>query len=303
MEQRSRAPERRESLRQNKRNAFAGQRENSGARALDVLIPTFRRPAALGITLSTLASQEFRDFRVVISDQSDTPEAEGSGEVAAIVRFLRFKGIPVELHHHLPRRGMAEQRQFLLERARAPYCLFLDDDLLLEPDVVGRMYRAMREEDCGFVGCGLIGLSFLEDVRPREQAVEFWDGPVRPEKIAPGSKEWERYKLHNAANLYHLQRRLKVAPASPRKYRVAWVGGCVLYDTAKLRAAGGFAFWEALPPAHCGEDVLAQLRVMSRYGGCGILPSGVYHQELPTTLPDRSVAAPRVLMREAPGAG
>ena len=64
---------------------------------------------------------------------------------------------------------------------------------------------------------------------------------------------------------------------------------------AKLRAAGGFDFWPQLPADHCGEDVLAQLRVMQRYGGCGIIPSGAYHLELPTTLRERRVDAPYVL--------
>jgi hypothetical protein len=50
-----------------------------------------------------------------------------------------------------------------------------------------------------------------------------------------------------------------------------------------------------LPPDHCGEDVLVQLRVMERFGGCGLIPSGAYHMELPTTLPDREVDAPMVL--------
>jgi hypothetical protein len=73
------------------------------------------------------------------------------------------------------------------------------------------------------------------------------------------------------------------------------VGGCVLYDTSALRDCGGFGFWHELPREHCGEDVLAQLRVMARYGGCGLIPSGAYHLELPTTIPDRRTDAPRVL--------
>jgi hypothetical protein len=32
---------------------------------------------------------------------------------------------------------------------------------------------------------------------------------------------------------------------------------------------------------------------MARYGGCGLFPSGVYHQELPTTITHREVDAPR----------
>ncbi len=42
--------------------------------------------------------------------------------------------------------------------------------------------------------------------------------------------------------------------------------------------------------------MLVQIRLMERFGGCGLIPSGVYHQELLTTLPDRSVNAPEVLL-------
>ncbi len=68
-----------------------------------------------------------------------------------------------------------------------------------------------------------------------------------------------------------------------------------LYDTGRLRAAGGDSFWSQLLPEHSGEDVLMQLRVMAQYGGCAIIQSGVFHQELATTVTDRRVNAPRVL--------
>jgi hypothetical protein len=140
-------------------------------------------------------------------------------------------------------------------------------------------------------------LSYLGEPRPHEQAIEFWEGPVEPEEVVPGSSQWERHKLHNAANILHVQQNLGIEPHRQKKYRVAWVGGCVLYDARKLREAGGFTFWSSLPPNHCGEDVLAQLNVMKRFGGCGLIPSGVYHQELETTLPDRSVNATQLIKR------
>jgi hypothetical protein len=268
--------------------------------AIDVLVPTCRRPAALAVTLTGLIGQAFRDFRVVVSDQTEDADPFQHGEVLSAVRVLRLRGHAVELHRHLPRRGMAEQRQFLLDQARAPHALFLDDDLILEPDVVGRLHEVLMRESCGFVGCAPIGPSYVDDVRLVQQHIEWWDGPVRPETVGPGTAQWERHHLHSAANLYHVQRRLGLTSAAQRIYKVAWVGACVLYDSAKLRACGGFGFWEHLPAEHCGEDVLAQLRVMDRYGGCGLIPSGVYHQELPTTLPDRRVNAPNVLPLEAP---
>jgi len=262
---------------------------------VDVLIPTYNRPAALAVTLTSLISQTFRDFRVVVSDQTEAYNAADVGEVKAAVRVLRAHGQCVEIHKHLPRRGMAQQRQYLLEQATAPYALFSDDDLIYESDAIERMLTAIHEEDCGFVGCAVGGLSFIDDARPHQQHIEFWDGPVQPEDIGPGTPAWDRHKLHNAANMLHVAQQLGLTPETQRKYKVAWVGGCVMYDTAKLRDCGGFGFWQELPTEHCGEDVLAQLRVMRRYGGCGLLPTRVYHQELPTTVPNRQVDAPKVL--------
>lgn len=261
---------------------------------LDVLVPTYNRPAALALTLNSLGDQTRAPFRVVISDQSDE-DVSRPAEVRAVLRLLRARGNEVALHRHLPRRGMAEQRQFLLDHARARHALFLDDDVLLDPDLLQRMLDAIRQQRCGFVGSALIGLSFVDDERPEEQAIEFWEGPVLPENLTPRGAEWARHRLHNAANLYHVQRRLGLTPERQRLYKVAWVGGCVLYDVEALRASGGFDFWRALPRDHSGEDVVAQLRVMARYGGCAVIPSGAYHQELPTTIPHREVDAPHAL--------
>lgn len=266
---------------------------------LDILIPTCGRPAALAVTLAGLSAQTLREpggapFRVIISDQGDLP-ASASGEVRAVLGVLRAHGHPISLHRHLPRRGLAEQRQFLLDHCRAALALFLDDDLLLEPWVVAQLTATLARERCGFVGSAVIGLNYADDIRPAQQHVEFWPGPVEPERVERDSEAWQRHQLHNAANLWHVQNALGLTPADTRTYKVAWVGGCVLYDAAKLRDVGGFGFWKLLPPEHSGEDVLMQLRVMARHGGCGVMPSGVYHLELPTTVPNREVDAPRVL--------
>jgi glycosyltransferase involved in cell wall biosynthesis len=273
--------------------------DERGPAAVDVLIPTFGRAAALAVTMTSLLGQTFRDFRVVVSDQDEAADAADSREVAAIVRVLRARGQAVAIRKHLPRRGMAEQRQFLLDSVQAPYALFLDDDVILEPNLLARLVDTIGFYRCGFVGSAVIGLSFIDDVRPRDHAIEFIDGDVTPETLRPDTPQWQRHRLHSAANLHHVAKRLGITAANQRIYRVAWVGGCVLYDSAKLRASGGFAFWHELPAEHCGEDVLAQLSVMARFGGCGLIPSGAYHQELPTTLPHRDVDAPKVLSLEA----
>jgi hypothetical protein len=119
-------------------------------------------------------------------------------------------------------------------------------------------------------------------VRPHQQRIDYWDGPVRPESVNPGSDEWDRWPLHCAANQWHVGRAL--GPGELRLYKVAWVASCVLYDRRKLREVGGFDFWERLPRFHSGEDVLAQNLLMRRWGACGILPSGTYHAQVPSTV-------------------
>src|SRR5947209_8153850 len=171
---------------------------------VDILIPTFNRPTALAVTLATLIGQIFRDFRVVISDQTEDYNPADTGEVQTVIRTLRLHGHNVEIYKNLPRRGLAQQRQFLLDKASAPYVLFSDDDVIFEPDAVAQMLGAIRRAGCGYVGSALIGLSYLNDVRPHQQDIEFWDGPVEPESIGPDTPQWERYTLHNAANLHHV---------------------------------------------------------------------------------------------------
>lgn len=264
---------------------------------VDVLVPTCNRPAELGVTLAGLAGQAEPAFAVVISDQSAGQPAWEHPAAAAMVRVLKAQGRPVTLLRHLPRRGLAEHRQFLLDQSTAAQCLFLDDDVWLEPGALERLSGALDRLQCGFVGMAPQGLSYLADRRPEQTAVfEAWHGPVVPERVRPGEPGFERWPLHSAANLSHLSADLSLQPGEWVPYRVAWLGGCVLYRREALNDAGGFRFWTSLPADHAGEDVVAQWQVMERYGGAGMLPSGAVHLESPTTVTDRRVEAYDVVL-------
>lgn len=216
-----------------------------------------------------------------------------------MVRVLRAQGTEVELLQHLPRQGMAEHRQFLLDQARTDKVLFLDDDVWLEPGALGRMSEALDELGCGFVGMAPQGLSYLADRRPEQTEVfEPWEGPVAPERIRPTAPAFQRWPLHSAANLSHVSADLR--PGQWLPYKIAWLGGCTMFRRQALEETGGFHFWEQLPPEHCGEDVVAQWRVMESFGGAGILPAGAVHLESPTTVSDRRVEAFEVILSDSP---
>ncbi|HET6826593.1 MAG TPA: glycosyltransferase family 2 protein [Amnibacterium sp.] len=263
---------------------------------IDVLIGTVGRTAELAVTLAGLAAQDDPPFRVLVSDQSDGHPAATDPAVQAMFRVLEVQGREPRLVRHRPRRGVAEHRDFLLGQARADAVLFLDDDVWLEPGALQRLHEALTTLGCGFVGMAPQGLSYLDDRRPHEhRPFEPWDGPVQPERIRRGEPGYERWTLHNAANLVHVAADRAAPERGWAPYRVAWIGACVLYRRAALVECGGFGFWRELPPAHAGEDVVAQWRVMERYGAAGLLPSGAVHLEAPTTIPNREVDAPDVV--------
>lgn len=248
---------------------------------VDILLPTCNRMESLIFTLSGIASQTLTDVQVILADQSETPVTE-SRVVQSLLRILESRGGTWSYHHRLPAQGIAEQRNFLLQQATAAQVLYLDDDVWMEPWVVEQLWKTLQREGCAFVGAFPNGLSFREDIRPSQQRVEFWEGPVTPEVVKPNSPAWERYHLHRAANLYHVSQTLP--PGEFRCYKVAWVACCILYDRAKLVKIGGFSFWSQLPRYHSGEEVLVQNRLMRRWGGCAIMPSGTYHAEVPSTV-------------------
>ena len=178
------------------------------SKEIQVLIPTFNRTEALTVTLTSLYYQNEKSFDIVISDQSSTNDVEAAPILQTVCRMLEMKGHRVSILKNLPVRGMAQQRQFLLEQSRSPYSLFLDDDLILEPYVLKNLKQSLQKFQCGFVGAAVIGLSYRDDCRPHQQQIEFWENEeVQPETIIPKGTQWQRYTLHNAANILHIQQK------------------------------------------------------------------------------------------------
>ncbi len=247
----------------------------------DILLPTCNRLASLVMTLGGVATQTTRDMRVIVADQSNHLVVDDP-VVQTLGRVIEERGGAVEWHHRPRLHGIAEQRDFLLRQATADTVLYLDDDVLMESWVLERLLTILDGEGGAFVGAFPAGLSHRDDRRPDQQQIDYWQGPVLPEVVEPESAAWQRWQLHRAANLYHIAQSLP--PGTWRRYKVAWVASCILYDRCKLEAAGGFSFWPRLPRYHSGEEVLVQNLLLRRWGGCGMIPSGTYYSQVPTTV-------------------
>lgn len=145
------------------------------AKDIHVLIPTFKRLKALTATLTSLCYQSEESFEIIISDQSSDDNIYNDKTIQTIINLLELHGHSVSILKNFPSKGMAQQRQFLLDQSDSRYSLFLDDDIILEPYVLENMKHVLQKYHCGFIGSALIGLSYKNDVRENQQQIEFWE--------------------------------------------------------------------------------------------------------------------------------
>lgn len=108
---------------------------------ISVIIPTKNRVDDLRHTLESLMAQNRRPDEIVIVDQSTVPA-------------LDLKGIPIPVVyiHDLRISGLTHARNVAMERARGDIWLFLDDDVVLDPDFVKELLSAYSPGIAGVSG-------------------------------------------------------------------------------------------------------------------------------------------------------
>ena len=144
----------------------SAEEQSSREGVIDVLVPTRNRPTELATTLAGLAAQG-HPFDVLVSDQSDGQASFDTPPATALLRVLAGHGRRIRTTRHLPRRGLAEHRAAMLAASSAPFALFCDDDVWLEPGVVGRLQPDERWLACKIAwvgGCVLYERAVLDAV-------------------------------------------------------------------------------------------------------------------------------------------
>ncbi|MBW8881439.1 MAG: glycosyltransferase family 2 protein [Asticcacaulis sp.] len=97
----------------------------SRLKTVTAVIPTFRRPAGLGLAMASIAAQTGLDgvaLDLIVCDNS--PEASARAQVEAFALTAPF---PV-LYVHEPRTGVANARNAAVTKTDATFIAFLDDD-------------------------------------------------------------------------------------------------------------------------------------------------------------------------------
>lgn len=146
--------------------------------AVTVTIPTKNRASDLGIAVRSLLRQTVLPTQLVIVDQS----SEDSSFLRVKAEFADAPGIRLDYIRDTSLNGAAAARNRAMESATGDVWLFLDDDVVLEPEFIERLLEAYRNyPQAG----GMSGI--ITNYRPSPLPQRVWTavfslGPFRDER-------------------------------------------------------------------------------------------------------------------------
>lgn len=142
--------------------------ESSESLTVSVIIPTKNRAVDLARTIETLLQQTVQPLELIIVDQSPSPT------------FTRKVTIPIVCIHDPKLSGLTAARNASMKIARGDIWLFLDDDVLLEPDFIEEILKAYDTNVTGV--SGIITNYSVPPLKQRLWEAVFQRGPFRDER-------------------------------------------------------------------------------------------------------------------------
>ncbi|MDO8581568.1 MAG: glycosyltransferase family A protein [bacterium] len=116
---------------------------------ISIIIPTYNHRVALEKCLANIAVQTFRDFEVIVVDDGST---DGTNEWLQAMKNHELgirnygKDLPDSLFiiHNSSNKGAPAARNAGLQKAKGEYILFCDADVVMQPNMLQKMYDALQ---------------------------------------------------------------------------------------------------------------------------------------------------------------
>ncbi|HEV7498488.1 MAG TPA: glycosyltransferase family A protein [Vicinamibacteria bacterium] len=159
----------------------------AGAAAVDVILPTYRRPHTIGAAIRSVLRQTHQDLTLHVVGDGCSEETE------AVVRAcddprLRFQRFPKAAGFGYVHRNV------VLKASAAPYVAYMTDDDLWFPDHLERALAVLREGQTGLVAFRSIQVRFPDVLDPYFFAFDW--------RLGPPSR-WLRHWFMGSVNCVH----------------------------------------------------------------------------------------------------
>lgn len=152
--------------------------ERSNEPSVCVIIPTKNRASDLAIAVRSLLGQTLLPEQVVIVDQS----SDDSGFEQVKTGFATAPGVRLDYIRDTSLNGAAAARNRAMESATGEIWLFLDDDVVLEPEFIERLLEVYRNSRQTGGVSGIITNYRPGPLSQRLWAALFLRGPFRDER-------------------------------------------------------------------------------------------------------------------------
>ncbi|MBI1203301.1 MAG: glycosyltransferase [Rhodopseudomonas sp.] len=230
---------------------------------VSVVIPTADRPVSLRRTLESLLASSVVPDEFIIIDASSNDNTEAA---VGAVRVGRGD-CPALLLRKAAMTGAAAQRNQAVALARRDHVLFCDDDIIVEPDCIARLWQALQSD--GAIGGASAAIVNQSYVRPG------W--PVRILLATIGVFEHDTYAGRIAGPA--IQFLPRGGDDLPATMPVQWLNTtCTLYRRALLPDP---PFDTHFSGYSLGEDVALSLRVGRRAKLVNVPAARIVHDSQP----------------------
>lgn len=124
-------------------------------------VPTRNRPSYLGTLLSSLLSQSFSNWDLILVNDGDE-NLEGFHFLEGIFNIIEYKGHGLKIIPG-PQAGPAQAHNVILANSQNELIMRVDDDVYLNPDYIEILYEFMaNRENVGAVGGRLLNIHHLK---------------------------------------------------------------------------------------------------------------------------------------------
>lgn len=147
-----------------------------------VIIPTKNRPDDIALALSSLFEQTVLPCELIIVDQSQTNATRDCVYSLYEAQALRIRRMSLKYIHDPSISGAAVARNAAMDCATGAYWVFLDDDVILEPEFLAELLNTYRDRPNVTGVSGIITNYPVPPWRTRLFRRVFKHGPFRDER-------------------------------------------------------------------------------------------------------------------------
>jgi glycosyltransferase involved in cell wall biosynthesis len=197
-------------------------------KGVTIVIPTYNRPETLKASINSILRQTYSNWELIVVDDAS------SIDVKPYMDELMKNHPLITYHKNKSRKGPSGSRNVGISLSKFDYLIFIDDDIILMPDVLELLTKDLRSLLDSHINVGAIAPACV--LIDMSELKEIMDGLPLKKKIADpylGVKDIKisRYTGMNFANFSPEFEKLQVVPH---------VHGNVLYSKKALTSVEGY---------------------------------------------------------------